>query len=176
VARTVTRNEGGIFVKRGACLGSLALMVMEATGGLEVPLTSALAAAGLPVAVVNPRQVRDFAKAGGRLAKTDALDAQILAQFAEFMRLTLRLLPDAEARVLAAVLARRRQLVEMLTVEKNRLLTAPPATRKSLRTHITWLERELGHIETDLAATIRRSPVWREKEDCCAAFPASAPC
>jgi transposase len=151
------------------------LIVLEATGGLEVPLTSALATAGLPVVVVNPRQVRDFAKASGRLAKTDALDAQTLAQFAEVMRPTPRPLPDVEARALAAVLARRRQLVEMLTAEKNRLLTAPPATRKSLRTPIAWLERERGHIETDLAATIRRSPVWREKEELLRSVPGVGP-
>jgi transposase len=151
------------------------LIILEATGGLEVPLTSALATAGLPVVVVNPRQVRDFAKASGHLAKTDALDAQTLAQFAEVMRPTPRPLPDAEARALAAVLARRRQLVEMLTAEKNRLLTAPPATRKSLRAHIAWLERELEHIETDLAATIRRSPVWREKEELLRSVPGVGP-
>ena len=91
------------------------------------------------------------------------------------MRLTLRLLPDAEARALAAVLARRRQLIEMLTAEKNRLLTAPPATRKSLRTQIAWFERELGHIETDLAATIWRSPVWREKEELLPSVPGVGP-
>src|SRR4249920_1610962 len=151
------------------------LIVLEATGGMEISLTSALATAQLPVVVVNPRQVRDFAKASGHLAKTDALDAQTLAQFAEVMRPTPRSLPDAEARALAAVLARRRQLVEMLTAEKNRLLTAPLATRKSLRTHIAWLERELGHIETDLAATIRRSPVWREKEELLRRVPGVGP-
>ena len=121
--RTVTRNEEGRFRQVGASLGSPTLIVLKTTGGLEVLLTNALTTAGLPVVVVNPRQVRDFAKASGRLAQTDAFDAQTLAQFAEVMRLTLRLLPDAEARVLAAVLARRRQLVEMLTAEKNRLLT-----------------------------------------------------
>jgi hypothetical protein len=104
------------------------LIVLKATGGLEVPLTSALASAVLPVVVVNPRQVRDFAKARSHLTKTDVLGAQTLAQFAEVMRPTPRPLPDAEARAVAAVLARRRQLVEMLTAEKNRFLTASLAT------------------------------------------------
>jgi transposase len=173
---TIAHDEPAIatLVEQRRTLGPT-LIVLEATGGLEVPLTSALATAGLPVVVVNPRQVRDFAKASGRLAKTDALDAQTLAQFAEVMRPTPRPLPDAEARALVAVLARRRQLVEMLTAEKNRFLTAPPATRKSLRTHIAWLERELGHIETDLAATIRRSPVWREKEELLRSVPGVGP-
>jgi transposase len=141
------------------------LIVLEATGGMEILLTSALANAGLPVVVVNPRQVRDFAKASGHLAKTDALDAQVLAQFAEVMRPQPRPLPDAETRALAARLTRRRQLVEMLTAEKNRLLSAASPIRKRLRTHITWLERELQLINTHLAEAIRQSPVWREKDE-----------
>jgi len=140
------------------------LVVLEATGGLEIPLTGVLAAAGVPVVVVNPRQVRDFAKATGRLAKTDALDAQTLAHFAEVIRPELRPLPDEQTQALAAILARRRQLVEMLTAEKNRLGSARQSVRKSLRTHITWLERELAHTDSDLAQAIRESPVWREKE------------
>ena len=140
------------------------LVVLEATGGLEIPLTGVLAAAGVPVVVVNPRQVRDFAKATGRLAKTDALDAQTLAHFAEVIRPELRPLPDEQTQALAAILARRRQLVEMLTAEKNRLASARTLVRKSLRTHIAWLERALHHTDTDLAQAIRESPVWREKE------------
>ena len=140
------------------------LVVLEATGGWEIPLTGVLAAAGVPVVVVNPRQVRDFAKATGRLAKTDALDAQMLAHFAEVMRPEPRPLPDEQTQALAALLARRRQLVEMLTAEKNRLGTAGKPVRKSLRTHIAWLERELSHTDRGLAQTIQESPVWREKE------------
>ena len=151
------------------------LIVLEATGGMEVPLTSALATAGLPVVVVNPRQVRDFARASGRLAKTDALDAQMLAQFAEVMRPQPRPIPDAEARALAALLTRRRQLVEMLTAEKNRLLSAAAPIRKSLRTHITWLERELQHTNTNLAEAIRQSPVWREKDELLQSVPGVGP-
>lgn len=140
------------------------LVVMEATGGLEIPLTEALAAAGMPVVVVNPRQIRDFAKATGQLAKTDALDAQVLAQFAEVMRPQPRPLLDAETRALAALLTRRRQLVEMLTAERNRLMSVHTPVRKSLRTHIAWLERAIQQTDTALTEAIHQSPVWREKE------------
>ena len=148
------------------------LVVLEATGGMEIPLTSALATAGLPVVIVNSRQVRDFAKASGHLAKTDA---QVLAQFAEVMCPQPRPLPDAEARALAALLTRRRQLVEMLTAEKNRLLSASAPIRKRVRTHIVWLERELEHTNTDLSDAIRQSPVWREKDDLLQSVPGVGP-
>ena len=154
---------------------SPALVVLEATGGLEIPLTGALAAAGMPVVVVNPRQVRDFAKATGQLAKTDALDAQVLAQFAEVLRPAPRPLPDAQTQTLAALLTRRRQLVEMLTAEKNRLASAHTPVRTSLRTHITWLERELAHTDRDLAAAIHESPVWREKDELLRSVPGVGP-
>ena len=140
------------------------LVVLEATGGLEIPLTGVLAAAGVPVAVVNPRQVRDFAKATGKLAKTDALDAPMLARFADVMRPEPRPLPDAETRALAALLSRRRQLVKMLTAERNRLMSVLTPVRKSLRTHIAWLERAIQQTDTALTEAIRQSPVWREKE------------
>ncbi|MEK6802635.1 MAG: IS110 family transposase [Nitrospirota bacterium] len=151
------------------------LIVLAATGGMEIPLTSALATAGLPVVVVNPRQVRDFAKASGRLAKTDALDAQVLAQFAEVMRPHPRPLPDAETRALAALLTRRRQLVEMLTAEKNRLLSASLPIRKRVRAHIAWLERELTRTNTELSEAIRQSAVWREKDDLRQSVPGVGP-
>ena len=151
------------------------LIVLEATGGLEIPLTSALATAGLPVVVVNPRQVRAFARAKGLLAKTDALDAQVLAQFAERIRPQPRPLPDAEARNLAALWTRRRQLVEMLSAEKNRLSSASSSVRKSLRNHIAWLERELQHTNTDLTAAIQQSPVWREKDELLRTVPGVGP-
>jgi len=123
---SITHGESAIAaLVQQLCALSPTLIVLEATGGMEIPLTSALATAGLPVVVINPRQVRDFAKASGHLAKTDALDAQVLAQFAEVMRPQPRPLPDAETRALTALLTRRRQLVEMLTAEKNRL-RAPP--------------------------------------------------
>jgi transposase len=172
----LTHDESGMttLIEQLRAL-SPTLIVLEATGGMEIPLTSGLATAGLPVVVVNPRQVRDFAKASGHLAKTDVLDAQMLAQFAEVMRPQPRPLSDAEARALAALLTRRRQLVEMLTVEKNRLLSAPPAIRKSLRTQIAWLERELQHTDTDLADAIRQSPVWREKDELLRSVPGVGP-
>src|SRR3989454_12719557 len=119
-----------------------AVGVLEARGGFEVPLASALATAGVPVVVVNPRQVRDFAKASGILAKTDRLDAQILAHFAEVMRPVPQPLPDEETPALSAIVARRRQLLEMLTAEKNRLSAAAKPVRKSLRAHISWRSEE----------------------------------
>ncbi|WP_455379026.1 IS110 family RNA-guided transposase [Petrachloros mirabilis] len=138
------------------------LIVLEATGGMELPLTSALVLAGLPVVVVNPRQVRDFAKATGQLAKTGA---QVLARFAEAIRPQPRPLPDEQTHALAALVTRRQQLLEMLTAEKNRLTGARASVRKNLRAHIAWLERALRQADTDLADAIRQSPVWREKDE-----------
>lgn len=151
------------------------LIVLEATGGLDVPVSSALAAAGLPVVVVNPRQVRDFAKATGKLAKTDTLDASILAQFAEAVRPVARALPDAATQALSALLLRRRQLIEMLTAEKNRLGIAPTPVRKGIRAHITWLDGRLADLDEALAHTIRESPIWREKDDLLQSAPGVGP-
>lgn len=151
------------------------LIVLEATGGLEVPLVGALAEGALPVVVVNPRQVRDFAKATGRLAKTDALDAGILAHFAERVRPTPRPLPDAMSRELAALLARRRQLVEMLTAEHNRLSGAVRSVRRGIRSHVQWLERQIRETDADLARRIRQSPLWREKDDLLRSVPGVGP-
>ena len=143
------------------------LVVLEATGGLEVPLAGALAAAGLPVVVINPRQVRDFARASGQLAKTARLDAQILAQFAHAIRPAVRPVPDEQTQVLAALVARRRQLIEMLTAEKNRLRLAARPIQKRVQAHITWLEKELAATNTDLTTTIRESPVGEKRKRCC---------
>ena len=151
------------------------LIVLEATGGLEISLTSELAAAGLPVVVVNPRQVRDFAKATGRLAKTDTLDASILAQFAEAVRPEPRPLPDAATQALSALLTRRRQLIEMLTAEKNRLGMALAPVRKGIRAHITWIDCRLADLDKELAHTIRESPLWREKDDLLQSAPGVGP-
>jgi transposase len=151
------------------------LVVLEATGGIELPLTSALALARLPVVVVNPRQVRDFAKATGQLAKTDAIDAQVLARFAEAIRPEPRPLPDEQTQALAALVARRHQLIEMLTAEKNRLASARPTIRKNLRAHIAWLERALQQADTDLAEAIQQSPVWREKDELLRSVPGIGP-
>lgn len=142
-----------------------ALVVLEATGRYEAPCAAALASAGLPVTVVNPRQVRDFARATGRLAKTDALDAAVLALFAERVRPEPRPLPDAESEALAAILGRRRQLITMLVAEKDRAHVAASAVQKSVAKHVRWLERELAGVDDDLTSAIRESTVWRGKED-----------
>jgi len=162
----VTNTEAGIadLVQRLAGLAPVSI-VLEATGGLEWPLAAALAAAGLPVVVVNPRQVRDFARATGKLAKTDRLDAAVLAHFADAVRPAPRPLPDETSRSLAALVARRRQLVEMLTAEKNRLPLATPAVRADLDEHIAWLTARLKQVDQDLEAAIRQSPVWRTNDD-----------
>jgi transposase len=141
------------------------LIVLEPTGGLELPLTAALAAAGLPVAVVNPRQVRDFAKATGRLAKTDRLDARVLAHFAHGVRPTPRPLPDAQTQELADLVTRRHQLVQMLTAEKNRLASTRLPLRQRVQAHIRWLKQELSDTDKQLSTTIQDSPLWRAKDD-----------
>jgi transposase len=152
------------------------LIVLEATGGYEVGLASALAAAGLPVAVVNPRQVRDFAKAVGRLAKTDALDAAILALFAARVRPPVRAYPDAALQDLAARVARRRQLVEMLTAERHRqALAAPGRVRRDIAQHIRWLERRVDESTDDIERMLKQSPVWRVQEDLLQSMPGIGP-
>lgn len=162
-----------LVVRLQACRPTL--IVLEATGGFELAVTAALVAAQQPVVVVNPRQVRDFAKATGRLAKTDALDAAILAQFAEAVRPALRPIPEATMQALAAVLARRRQLVAMHTAESNRLGTALPPVRQGIRAHLTWLDRQLAQLDEDLTRAIRQSPVWREKDDLLQSAPGVGP-
>ena len=142
-----------------------AAVILESTGGLELPLVAALAAAALPVAVVNPRQVRDFVKSTGRLAKTGRLDAQVLAHFAEAVGPPLRPLRDAETQALSAVLGRRRQVMAMLVAEKNRLSRAALEVRPRIQSHITWLEQELNDVDAELRQMILRSPVWREQDD-----------
>lgn len=146
-----------------------ALVVLEATGGYELAAVAALAAAGLPVVVVNPRQVRDFGRATGELAKTDALDARLLALFAERIRPAVRPLADEALEALDALLTRRRQLLEMLTAERNRqgqvFGRGTKAVKQSLKAHIAYLERELRMADTELGRLVRESPVWREKEE-----------
>ena len=142
-----------------------AMVMLEATGGLELPMVVALAAAALPVVVVNPRQVRDFARATGTLAKTDSLDAAVLAHFADAVRPEVRPLKDAETQVLASLVARRHQVMAMMVSEKNRLRTAINAVRPRVEAHIAWLEQELEDLDKGLRQTLRRSPLWREKDD-----------
>src|SRR5215212_1415531 len=153
----------------------IALVVLEATGGLEQPVAAALAFAGVPVAIVNPRQVRDFAKAVGRLAKTDRIDAAVLAHFAQAIRPEARPLANEQARELAAVLLRRRQLLAMITAEGNRVRTAPKTVGKRIEAHLRWLRKELTRANEDLARTVRESPVWREKDDLLRSVPGVGP-
>lgn len=152
-----------------------ALIVLEATGGYEIAVATALALAGLPVAVVNPRQVRDFAKALGQLAKTDAIDAQVLAEFAARMRPTPRPLPDEAHADLLALVTRRRQLVEMLNAERHRLGTARPAAHASLHAHIQWLAAQIADSDTDITTRLRQSPVWQAHEDLLRTVPGIGP-
>jgi transposase len=150
-------------------------IVLEATGGLEIPLLGALGAAGLPAVAVNPRQVRDFAKALGRLAKTDRLDAQVLALFADRVRPALRPLPDQATQALSALVARRRQLVEMLTAEKNRHGQALPTIQADIATHMAWLEARLQRVNKDLGQQLKRSPLWRAQDDLLQSAPGVGP-
>ena len=155
------------------------LIVLEATGGYELLCVAALAGVGLPVVVVNPRQVRDFARATGQLAKTDAIDADILALFAERVRPAVRALPDTAAQELEAVLARRRQLLDMLQAERNRLGQGfgrgKLSVKKSLKAHIAFLERELRLTNATLGDLVRQSPAWRERDDLLQSVPAVGP-
>jgi transposase len=148
---------------------------VEATGGFERQLTRALVSAELPVVVVNPRQVRDFAKATGQLAKTDTIDAMVLARFAEAVRPAVRPLPDATLLELQALIARRRQLTEMIVAERNRLTAASKTVRKRIDAHIRWLEAELGRADKDLDQSIRRSPIWQETEELLRSVPGVGP-
>jgi transposase len=155
----VANDQRGIAAQL-ARLSQLALarVVVEATGGLEIALVAELGAAGMPVVVVNPRQVRDFARATGQLAKTDALDARLLARFAERVQPPLRALPTDAERELKAVVARRRDLVEMLTAERNRLGSAPKVLHREIRAHIRWLEARLKERDRELDRQLRGVP------------------
>jgi transposase len=142
------------------------LIVLEATGGLERGLVAQLLAAKLPVAIVNPRQARDFGRATGQLAKTDRLDARMLARFAAAIQPAQRALPDQAAQDFADQLARRRQLVDMLTMEKNRLQQSPnKAVRQDIKTHIEWLQNRLRAAEDSLRHAVESSPVWQAERD-----------
>lgn len=172
----VANDELGIAELVSALKGlGVTLVVLEATGGLEVPITVALTLAGVPVAVINPRQGRDFARALGRLAKTDRIDAQVLARFAEAIRPEPKALPDEEAQELAALVARRRQLMEMLVMEQNRLASAPYALRKDLKEHVEWLKQRLKDNDHDLRKLLKRSPIWREKDNLLQSVPGVGP-
>lgn len=175
-AWSVPNDEAGItsLVDR---LGPLrpTLLVCEATGGWELAVVSALVAAGLPAVVVNPRQIRDFAKATGRLAKTDAIDAHVLAQFAATVQPVVRPVMDAAARELKELVTRRRQLTTMLVAERNRLQLAIPRVRKSLSAHIRWLEAQLKRLDSELKETVQASPAWQAKTDLLQSVPGIGP-
>jgi transposase len=151
------------------------LVVLEATGGFEFPAAAALAAARVPVVIVNPRQARDFAKSTGQLAKTDTIDARGLALFAARVQPEVRELPSDEARALDAIIARRRQIIDMITAEKNRLGFALKPVQKGIQKHIRWLERQLQDVDQDLDSMIRNSPVWAAKNDLLRAVPGVGP-
>ncbi|MDP4030455.1 MAG: IS110 family transposase [Gallionella sp.] len=142
------------------------LIVIEATGGLEVRIATELAGKGLPVAVINPRQARDFAKATGRLAKTDQVDAAVLAEFAKAIRPQARPLKDADTRALDDMVSRRRQLIDIRVQETLRLGTAASKPmQKSLNKHIVWLDKQIAELDGDLAERLHESDVWRAKDD-----------
>jgi len=164
--RSFANDEGGID-QAIAYLRELApaLVVLEATGGIELPLVASLAAASLPVVVVNPRQVRDFAKSTGKLAKTDILDARVLAHFAAAIHPQPRPLANAQTQELGAILSRRRQLIGMLVAEKNRFRTAHGDIRQHIQEHIAWLEKGLANIDSDLKQKVQKSPLWQEKDN-----------
>lgn len=174
----VANDEGGIDELLGklAQVSGVLLVVLEASGGFERPLAVALAASGVALFVVNPRQARDFAKATGRLAKTDALDALVLAHFAEAIRPTPRAIPDKEAREFQEILARRRQIVRMTTAEKNRLgASSSKAVSGRIKAHIKWLEKELSRTDRDLDDTIENSPTLKGNEALLKSVPGVGP-
>lgn len=159
-----TRRDGNGVEQLVGELRQLApvLIVLEATGGFEATVAAALAGARLRIAVVNPRQIRDFARATGRLAKTDALDAQVIALFAERIRPDARPLADADSQALAELVARRRQVVEMIGMESNRLHQARnPRVQSMLRATLKTLKDQLAELDRDIDGTVRRSPIWR---------------
>jgi len=152
-----------------------ALIVLEASGGYQNAAVAELVIAKLPVAVVNPRQVRDFARSLGRLEKTDRLDARVLALFAERVRPEVRELPAEQELELKALVTRRRQLVEMLVAEENRLKQAPKALHHELRSHIDYLRKDLHRLNDDLEQKLRGTPLWREHEDLLKSVPGVGP-
>lgn len=174
--RRVANDEEGIqrLLSELVALGP-ALVVLEATGGFEMPAAAALAAAEVPVVIANPRQTRDFARSTGQLSKTDAIDARGLALFAARVRPEVRPLPCEETQALDALVARRRQIIGMLTQEKNRLGFALKPVQKGIRKHISWLERQLADVDADLDERIRKSPVWAAKRNLLESVPGVGP-
>jgi transposase len=172
----VTNDEAGInaLVERLKTLRPT-LIVLEATARLHVAAVASVAAAGLPIQAVNPRQVRDFGKATGKMAKTDAIDARILAHFADAVRPAIRPLPDTQTQALSMLLARRRQLVEMMTAERNRRSGVSPSIRAEIDEHLTWLKTRLDQADRELVRLLRGSPMWRERDDLMEGVPGVGP-
>jgi transposase len=172
-----SNNDFGIQALIGRLLSlKPRLILLEATGGYEILAAASLRQAGLPAHIINPRQVRDFARSCGRLAKTDKIDAAVLAHFAEALQPALRPWPDEQQQELAALMSRRRQLVEMLVMEKNRLsMTFSPRVRRSLQTNLQSLKEQLQELEQDLADFIRQSPIWLKKDQLLQSVPGIGP-
>jgi transposase len=171
-----SNNEPGIAeAVKAISEVSPALVVLEATGNLQVSLVAALAVAGITPAVVNPRQIRDFAKATGRLAKTDVIDARVIAHFAAAIHPEPRSLSDDQSQELKEVVARRRQVSDMLTAERNRLGSARKVVRPRIQAHIKWLQKELDETDNNLRHAIEESPIWREKDDLLQSVPGIGP-
>ena len=172
----VPRDGAGIADLCGR-LGALApgAVALEATGGFDTVVAAGLAGAGLPVVVVNPGQVRAFAQALGRRAKTDPIDAAVIARFTQATKPVIRPLPDAETRLLADLVARRRQIVAMIGAERQRETRAPARVQKSIRRLVKALEKELASVDTDIDGAVRGSPAWREKEDLLVSVPGIGP-
>jgi transposase len=174
--RAANDPDGVASITTRAVAAGAALVVIEATGGYEHPVAAALAAAAVPVAVVNPRQVREFARATGRGAKTDAIDAAVLAHFADALRPEARPLPDPDTRRLAEILGRRRQLVGMRVMESNRLPQATAASvRAGIEAHLRWLDEAVDGADRELAAAVEASPVWRANDDLLRSIPGVGP-
>ncbi|HEV2039508.1 MAG TPA: IS110 family transposase [Casimicrobiaceae bacterium] len=176
-AFAVARDGKGLenLVERLTAL-DVSLIVLEATGGFETTVAAALAGAALPLAVVNPRQIRDFARALGKLAKTDAIDAQVIALFAERIRPQPRPVASHEARMLGELVARRRQVVEMIGMESNRRRrAADKRLAKKIDRHLAFLKKELADIDIDVDNGVRASPAWRETEDLLTSVPGVGP-
>jgi transposase len=171
-AWAVSRDAEGLAELCRRLAGMSGVVALEATGGYESIVAATLSSAGLPLVVVNPAQVRAFAKALGQRAKTDPIDARVIARFAEATKPAVRPLPDQATRLLADLLARRRQIVEMMASEGQRLRrTEVPRVRKSIERLVVAMKRELGDVDHDIDDTMRGSPVWREKEDLLASVP-----
>lgn len=176
VAKRFERREGFDGLVEFLRPFSPKLIVLEATGGYEAPVAATLATAGFALAIVNPRQARDFAKATGKLAKTDAIDASALAHFAEAVRPSPQTLPDEQARELEALVSRRRQLVEMVVAEQNRLhITPDKATKRDIEKHIEWLKKRIKSHDGDIGKSIRRSTLWRDKDNLLRSVPGIGP-